>query len=337
MMAAMAEQERLTNRSFRAFLAEFKRLMKTYREEAAGRKTEIDWARYEREYAGRVRYLARELNGLVESASRLLVIETPRLGRPRKLGLREKVTSLLLKSLFQQSNRRMCGLLMLFHSFGGVDVSYKTIERAYSDELVRLILHNVFMLTINRRGLREVDVAGDGTGYSLTISKHYRTEGGKEGERGFVYAFNLMDIRSGLYVSYGSGLRSEREAFTKAMGLLEEVSRRVGVKVKTARLDKYYSLQSTLNFLPEETVLYILPRRNTTINGPPRWQRIFRRMMRNPTDYVRQYYKRELSESGFSADKRTLGWRIWQRRDERIDTTISCFATLHNILRIGYH
>jgi len=78
----MEAQGRLTNKSFRAFLAEFKRLMKAYREEAAGKKTEIDWARYEREYAERVRYLAKELNGLVESASRLLVIETPRLGRP---------------------------------------------------------------------------------------------------------------------------------------------------------------------------------------------------------------------------------------------------------------
>lgn len=335
-MSAMAEQGRLTNRSFRTFLAEFKRLMKAYREEATGRKTEVDWGRYEREYAERVRYLARELDGLVESASRLIVIEASRHGRPRKLGLKERVTSLLLKSLFQQSNRRMSGLLMLFHSFGGADVSYKTIERAYSDELVRLILHNIFLLTIKRRGLREVDVAGDGTGYSLTISKHYRTEGGKEGKRGFVYAFNLMDIRSGLYVSYGSGLRSEREAFTKAMNLLKEVRRRLGVEVESARLDKYYSFQSTLNFFPEETVLYILPRSNTTINGPPRWQRIFRRMMSNPTDYIRQYYRRELSESGFSADKRTLGWKVWQRRDDRINTAIGCLATLHNVLRIGY-
>ena len=336
-MAAMAEQRKLTNRSFRSFLAEFKRLMKAYGEEAAGKRMEFDWVRYEREYAERVRYLARELDGLVESASRLVVIETRRFGRPPKLGLKERVTGLLLKSLFQQSNRRMCGLLLLFHAFGGVDVSYKTIERAYSDELVRLILHNAFMLTLKRRRVREVDVAGDGTGYSLTISKHYRTEGGKEGEKGFVYAFNLMDVRSGLYVSYGSGLRSEREAFTKAMHLLEEVRRRLGLKVETARLDKYYSLQSTLSFFPEETVLYILPRSNTTINGPPRWQWVWRRMMSNPTDYLRQYYRRELSESGFSADKRALGWRIWQRRDDRIDTAIGCFAALHNILRIGYH
>ncbi|MGB9622942.1 MAG: ISNCY family transposase [Candidatus Bathyarchaeia archaeon] len=333
----MGEQGRLTNRRFRMFLAEFKSLMEAYSEQAAGTETEFDWVRYEREYAERIRYLARELNGLVESASRLLVIESSRLGRPRKLGLQERVISLLVKTIFQQSNRRMSGLLSLFHSFGGVDVSYKTIERAYSDELVRITIHNMLILTMNRKGLKEVDVTGDGTGYSLTISKHYRTDGGKQGERGFIYSFNMMDIRTGLYVCYGSGLRSERQAFTKAMSMLEKIKARTGLKIKSARLDKQYSFQSTLNFFDEETVLYILPRSNTTINGPPRWQRILRRMMSDPISYIREYHKRQLSESGFSADKRTLGWRVWQKRDDRIDTAVGCLATLHNLLRMSYH
>jgi len=333
----MGEQRRLTNRRFRTFLAEFKGLMEAYSEQAAGTETAFDWVKYEREYAERIRYLARELNGLVESASRLLVIGRSRLGRPRKLGSQERVISLLVKTIFQQSNRRMSGLLSLFHSFGGVDVGYKTIERAYSDELVRITIHNMLILTMNRRGLKEVDVTGDGTGYSLTISKHYRTDGAKKGERGFVYSFNLMDIGTGLYVCYGSGLRSERQAFTKAMSMLEEVKAQTGIRIKSARLDKHYSLQSTLNFFDEETVLYILPRSNTTINGPPRWQRTFRRMMSDPIGYVREYHKRQLSESGFSADKRTLGWRVWQKRDDRIDTAVGCLATLHNLLRMSHH
>ena len=333
----MGEQAKLTNRRFRMFLTEFKSLMEAYSARAAGIEAEFDWVKYERDYAQRIRYLARELNGLVESASRLLLVECIRLGRPRKLSPRERVISLLVKTIFQQSNRRMSGLLSLFHSFNGVDVSYKTIERAYSDELVRAIIHNMFILSMKREGLREVDVTGDGTGYSLTISKHYRTDGGKQGERGFVYSFNLMDIRTGLYICYGSGLRSEREAFMKAMTMLEEVKAQTGVKIRSARLDKYYSLQSTLNFFDEETVLYILPRSNTTINGPKRWQRIFRRMMSDPTGYIREYHKRQLSESAFSADKRTLRWRVWQKRDDRIDTALGCHATLHNLLRMSHH
>jgi transposase len=334
----MAARGRLTNRRFRTFLTEFKRIMDAYSERAAARtSTQIDWVRYEREYADRVRYLAQELDGLVEEASKPLLVETPRLGRPRKLRLRERVTSLLVKSLFQQSNRRMSGLMTLFHSFDGVKVGYKTIERAYSDELVRLILHNILILTLKRRRLSEVDVTGDGTGYSLTISKHYRSDGAKRDAMGFVYAFNLMDLATHLYVCYGSGLNSEREAFLKAMRMLEAVKNRTGLRVKSVRLDKYYSLQSTLNLFEDETVLYILPRSNTTVNGPPKWQGILRMMMSNPINYIKEYYKRELSESGFSADKRTLGWRVWQKRDDRIDTAVSCIATLHNMLRIGYH
>jgi len=59
--------------------------------------------------------------------------------------------------------------------------------------------------------------------------------------------------------------------------------------------------------------------------------------MSDPIGYIRQYHKRQLSESSFSADKRTLGWRVWQKRDDRIDTAVGCLATLHNLLRMSYH
>ncbi len=45
----MDEQERLTNRRFRMFLAEFESLMEAYSERAAGTETEFDWVRYARE------------------------------------------------------------------------------------------------------------------------------------------------------------------------------------------------------------------------------------------------------------------------------------------------
>lgn len=62
---------------------------------------------------------------------------------------------------------------------------------------------------------RKVEVSGNGTGYTLTATKHYRTQIDKEGYRKFVYSFNLVDIKTGLYISYGSEIRSEKEAFEK--------------------------------------------------------------------------------------------------------------------------
>ena len=56
----------------------------------------------------------------------------------------------------------------------------------------------------------------------------------------------------------------------------------------------------------------------------------------DPLSYLIGYYRRENSESGFSVDKRMFGWKIWQQRDDRIDTAISCIAVLHNLFRMDY-
>ena len=330
----MTKNKRLTNRQFRKFCQEFKALSDMYSK--CGTTAEIDWKKYEKEYAKRVRYVGRELNSLTREAISFISTERSNFGRPQKLQLQQKVVALLLKSIFERHNRPMAGLLSLFGAFVGIDVSYKTIERLYSDELVQIALHNMFVLTIKQKCGRIVDVSGDGTGYTLTVTKHYRTEMDKEGYRKFVYSFNLMDIKTKLYVAWGSGIRSEKEAFENAIKQLEIICKEAGIIVGSARLDKYYSYQSTLRFFDDKTVLYILPKSNTKINGPRRWRSIFRRMMKDPLLYLIEYYKRENSESGFSVDKRAFGWKIWQKRTDRIDTAIGCIAALHNLFRMGY-
>jgi hypothetical protein len=41
------------------------------------------------------------------------------------------------------------------------------------------------------------------------------------------------------------------------------------------------------------------------------------------------------SESGFSADKRCDGWKIWQKRNDRIETATMCKGVWHNLLWLG--
>ena len=54
----------------------------------------------------------------------------------------------------------------------GFKVSYN-IERLYSDEEVKMALHNLFILLLREEGVSG-EFAGDGTGYSLTVTKHYK-------------------------------------------------------------------------------------------------------------------------------------------------------------------
>ena len=134
----MKKTKRLTNKQFRRFFKEFEELKESYGKLST--RTSTDWKGYEREYAERVRYVARELNHITKSAIDIINVKGSKFGRPVKLSLQQKVAALLLKSIFSENNRPMAGLMSLFGAFCGIDVSYKTIERLYSDELVRITL-----------------------------------------------------------------------------------------------------------------------------------------------------------------------------------------------------
>ncbi len=130
----MKKNKRLTNKQVQKFLNEFRDLMEVYG--TLSMKSPTNWKLYEKEYAERIRYVAKELNNLTKRAIDSINIKSSNVGRPKKLSLQQKVVVLLLKSIFSENNRPMAGLLSLFGAFCSIDISYKTIERLYSDELI---------------------------------------------------------------------------------------------------------------------------------------------------------------------------------------------------------
>ena len=63
---------------------------------------------------------------------------------------------------------------------------------------------------------------------------------------------------------------------------------------------------------------YIKPRKHspTKIIGPPAWKRMIQSYRKNPNKWMKQYHKRSMAETAFSAIKRTLGhWLTSIRRD----------------------
>jgi transposase len=81
--------------------------------------------------------------------------------------------------------------------------------------------------------------------------------------------------------------------------------------------------------------LYVIPNRNATIKGSYVWKDMIRDLILDSFGFLRQYYRWEFSESGFSADKRCCEWKIWQIREERIQTATMCKGLWHNLLWIG--
>ena len=218
-------------------------------------------------------------------------------------------------------------LLVLFGPLFGIKMSYKSIERLYSDHEVKTVLHNLFILLLLDEGVSG-DFSGDGTGYSLSVMRHYRSDVSKKGH-GYLYVFRIIDIDTGLYVAVGYSNFSEMEAFHKAMTMLAEL----GITVDSMALDKYYSSRKVIQLFGEETALYLIPKKNIARVGLE-WSRVLRRVLEDPYLFLKGYFLRNLSESGFSADKRRFGGLVRQKREDRREIALFSIAFLHNIFTV---
>lgn len=323
---------RLTNERFWKFKLDIGKLTNYYKERYSV-KSSTDWKDYEITYKNRLSIATAEIRPVIKAAAAPLTQNMRFIGRPLKVSIVDKVLILLLKDIFDTSNRKTANLLPLFGKLHNIQTSYKTIERLYSDPLVSIILHNMFVIMVLRKGITHVDISGDGTGYSLTIKKHYASNVKKKNgnRKMFAYAFAFIDLKTKMYVGYGTGMRSEKEAFISAKQMMNSL----GIKVDSVRLDKYYTGQSIVKKFGMYTKFYILPKSNTTVNGNKKWHETWRDLMIDTMVFLKEYYRRESSESGFASDKKSNGWNVWQRRFDRIATAVMCKGIWHNLLVLG--
>ena len=148
-----------------------------------------------------------------------------------------------------------------------MDVSYKTVERLYSDEEVAMAIHILHILILKKNNVSGSRSTSDGTGYSPTVKKNYescaqklkdnakenpvnREEGKNKASKVhkkslFAYSFAIMDLVTRMYIALESSMKSEREAYDRAMNLLPST----GIEMDSIRLDRYYSSPSYMDKL----------------------------------------------------------------------------------------
>lgn len=291
---------------------------------------------YEKDFTRKIKLAIKNLNPLIEKATKFLIVDD-KTGRPSKISLKQKLTLILLKQLIGKSNRMMTNLLDIFFMMFGVDVSYKTIERLYSDYDVKLALFNLDILILKEKNINEIDASGDATGYSLTIKTHYQAYASKlkekskvsDGKMNFVYNFALLDLDSKMYVCYGSSLKSEKDAYNKSKLMLEKI----GIRLKSIRLDRYYSNAIDVNHY-KNCKIYFIPKKNVTMQHGLYWNERLTEFVDDTFGYLKEYYRRNNSENAFSVDKKFFGWKINQKREDRIDTAIFCKVIWRNLFQL---
>lgn len=312
-----------------------KYLLKQYKEQHP--QKEKNYAEYEKEFKRRFRRAMNNLNPLIEEATRTLKFYRARGDKP-SLRVDQKLRLLLLSQLAGKSNRMMAYMTRLFSLITGIDRSYKTIERLYSDPEVEAALFNLWILILKKRGVREVDTTGDATGFGLFISKHYssyakklkdKVKDSENTERAFVYKFSLMDLKTKMYICFGTSLISEAKAFHKAMEMLKELN----IKIKSVRLDRYYSFPCYVKLFPGAK-FYMIPRKDAKPGNGTEWLHALQSFVWDTMNHLEEYFKRENSEANFGGDKKMFGWRVRQKREDRIDTALFCRDIWHNLFRL---
>ncbi len=149
-----------------------------------------------------------------------------------------------------------------------------------------------------------------------------------------VYSFAIIDIKSRMYIAYGTSLKSEQEAFFEAVKMLKTID----VQIKTMRLDRYFSAEFYVKMLLGQVgniKFFIVPKSNIVNIGLGEWGKMVTRFVEDTKLFLKDYFQRNQSESGFSEDKKRTGWKIFQKRPERIDTANAVIYAWHNLFWLG--
>lgn len=339
---------KITTKEAREITAILDDIIKDYKEQHPQKKR--DWRTYEQRVAERLRIAFKELKPLVYEAASLIQFSSGETrGAKPILSVEQRVLAVLIKHIIGKSNRNMAAMFVIFSLLSNIDVSYKTVERFYSNSEVIAVLHNLHALILKKKGIKEVNGSGDGTGYSLTIKVHYATAAQKlkekikdnetlpqkeQKKRQFVYSFTLMDIHTRMYIGFGTSLKSEKEAYRHAIAMAKKAE----IKLKNMRLDRYYSGQSTIESLVEnfgKIDVFLIPKSNVTIDGSWQWKRMLFRFVNGTIEYLEEYFQRNQSESGIAEDKKRTGWKLGQKRQDRIDTANMLTSLWHNLCWLG--
>jgi len=326
---------KITAKDVKKRLKELDKIIEEYKENHP--KKDRNYAEYEREFKRRLRKAIKNLDKIIAESIRRIDIFYRNKDR-HSLSLRKRMRLILVKELVEKGNRKIANTLELFSMLNGTDISYKTIERLYADEFLQLALFNLLVVALKKRGIKEIDACGDATGYSLTITKHYSSyvqkfkDKAKEQtceKKSFIFNFALMDLKTKMYVCFGSSLKSEKEAFDKAMQML----RNIDVKISSVRLDRYYSCPVYVNQFGDSK-FYIIPKKKLKLEHGAKWTETLGEFLFNTTKYLEEYFKRNNSESGWSSDKKMFGWKISQKIPERMDMALFVRMVWHNLILI---
>ena len=320
-------------------------------------KKRMDWSSYDTAQCTEIADMLDLIRDLVDAADQRVrarkTPEKPSPGRP-PVEAADVAKVMMAQSYLGLSNRGAEGMLILFWRNLGIKraFSYKTIERGYDKEAVNEILDEVMDLSNEPIEGKETTFSIDGSGTPTNVRQNYsddrKRQNGKskkakndafpKGDRDYVYAVAVIGTRYKIFSSYQNTSRhdiSELAFVDKAVAETKVLHPEMDMLCG----DGYFANRNVCKTLQDHGVTpRLLPRRNATTKrkGVFSWTQMVMELMKDPQQWLSEYYKREASETGFSMLKLRNPGPLKKRLIPRRLTEDRLRGLIHNARRLCY-
>ena len=310
---------------------------------------EIDWSRYDKAQINEINDMLLIIRDSVDEASARLGIdeildkkkEGP--GRP-PYHPSDLSKAVLMQQYFSVSNRVAEGLVRLFMEKLRIKeaFSYKTIERAYDDPLVTLILHEIFCMTHEPLKDREHVFAPDGTGLSQSAKQNWENDRrSKKPKKGYEKMIAMVGCTYKMFsaVKFPENPETHESPFFEP--LLSDTSDSFD-RIDLVSADSAYLSRDNCDLISDVGALpRIYPKQGLTLKkkGSRAWKEMLSDFIGDPQKWLRDYHLRSISETSFSVFKRDfpvpLRKRIKIRRKQEAFSRV-CGYNLKRLCYLRY-
>ncbi|KXB03335.1 hypothetical protein AKJ48_04000 [candidate division MSBL1 archaeon SCGC-AAA261O19] len=271
----------------------------------------INWSKYDEAQVNELRDMLVHIRDVVDVAVMRLDLEETKAERGRPpYPAGDLAKGILLQQYFEVPNRVAAGFVDLFKEKLGIEssYSYKTLERAYDDPHVIMILREVFKMTQEPVRDEEKNFAPDGTGIPTALSVNWaRDSEDNEKKYEFLSMIAMMGASHHLIsaVEFPDNPAAHESPYFEPLLKGTDTSYTSIGKVSgdaaylsRDNCDLVESLGGTPRFYPKEGIT--LKMRGSS----GAWTDMLLDFIDDPQQWLRDYHSRSNAESVFSAFKR---------------------------------
>jgi transposase len=303
---------------------------------------EIDWSKYDQAQLNEINDMLLAIRDAVEAAALRLGAENRRnsRGRPPHPAA-DLAKAVLMQQYFGVSNRVATGLVLLFKEkmrIGHV-FSYKTIERAYENPEVAAILDEV--LKLSQESVRDLEhsFAADGSGLPTSIKQNWDRD--REDEELCRKYEKLIAMVGTTYGVISAVELPDNPAAHEAPFLPGLLSSTTGAysRVDLVSLDEAYLSRRNCELIASfGATPRISPKQGITLKrmGSWAWAEMLLSFIEDPQAWLREYHLRSVSESMFSAFKRSFAKPLMKRIRKRRKLEAFVRVCAYNLKRLCY-